>query len=150
MKKLLVFSMVFVSFVSYAQIQKLELPKEIKVGEIKPMGTFIVDLTYYVSELDNVKNFSLTYRNGKYITLDDYKTIKFKGDDETITSLYNVFHDAFKTDDIKSYEQTIKLGDELITIKGYKMMGIKGVQFLTKWGWLNPINESQLNKLFGK
>jgi hypothetical protein len=156
MKKLLMVTMIaLTSLTSFGQLQKLQLTKSIKVGEIKPVGVFIADVSYYVSEVDGSQKYTLTYRNGKYAQIDDYKELKFNADSATINELYKLFSDAFTAEDIKKYEQTIQLGKSVVQIKGYKMMGMKGVQFFVTsesnvFSYINPINETQLKNLFGK
>jgi len=155
MKKiLLVLTLTLGTLVSNAQLTKLTpRAKEIKLGQIVPMGTFIADLSFRPNELGDT-TYTLTFRNAKYTTLDDYKSIEFKADTETINTLYSLFADAFSSEDIKNYEQTISLGNNLLKIKGYKAMGIKGVQFYCSANnvvsYMNPINKGQLDNLFGK
>ena len=155
MKKiLLVLTLTLGTLVSNAQLTKLTpRAKEIKVGQIAPMGVFIADLSFRPNELGDT-TYTLTFRNAKYTTLDDYKSIEFKADTETINTLYSLFTDAFSSEDIKNYEQTISLGNNLLKIKGYKAMGIKGVQFYCSANnvvsYMNPINKGQLDNLFGK
>jgi hypothetical protein len=157
MKKLtLVLTLTLVTLVSSAQLTKLtSRAKEIKVGQIAPMGVFIAELTYNTNSTLGDTIYTLTFRNAKYTTLDDFESIEFKADTETINTLYTLFADAFTSDDIKNYEQTISLGDNVVKITGYKAMGIKGVQFYTAnkasvVSFMRPINKAQLDNLFGK
>jgi hypothetical protein len=156
MKKVLLgLVLVLGTLVSNAQLTKLTpKAKEIKVGQIVPMGVFIAELTYNTNSTIGDTNYTLTFRNAKYTTLDDYKSIEFKADTETINTLYSLFADAFSSEDIKNYEQTITLGNSVVKIKGYKAMGIKGVQFYSASNsvvsYMNPINKTQLDNLFGK
>jgi len=156
MKKVLLgLVLVLGTLVSNAQLTKLTpKAKEIKVGQIVPMGVFIAELTYNTNSTIGDTNYTLTFRNAKYTTLDDYKSIEFKADTETINTLYSLFADAFSSEDIKNYEQTITLGNSVVKIKGYKAMGIKGVQFYSASSsvvsYMNPINKTQLDNLFGK
>ena len=156
MKKLLLgFTLTFGTLISHGQLTKIKPIVENKVGDIKPMGIFIADLTYNTANTLGDTTYTLTYHNGKYTTIDDYKRIKFKADTETINTLYSIFADAFSSDDIKNYEQTITLGKNVLTIKGYKTLGIKGVQFYVTdengvFSFMNPINKGQLDNLFGR
>ena len=151
MKKVLLgLVLVLGTLVSNAQLQKVELPKRIIVGEYKPSGIPIVELSYIADKEYGDTTYTLTYRNGKYSTLDDYRDIDFKGNSETIEELYKLCMDAFKAEDVKAYQQTIQLGKELIIIQGYKFAGMKGVKFITTKGWMNAIGPEHVNKLFGK
>ena len=155
MKKiLLVLTLTLGTLVSNAQLTKLDpLEKPIKVGEVKIGYIVIANLSFRPNELGDT-TYTLTFRNAKYTTIDDYKSIEFKADTETINTLYSLFNDAFSSEDIKNYEQTISLGNSVLKIKGYKAMGIKGVQFYSASSsvvsYMNPINKGQLDNLFGK
>jgi len=151
MKKItLVLLLSLISVITNAQMQKVELSKKVVIGAYIPSGIRIVELSYLVDKEYNDTTYTLTYRNGKYSTLDDYRDIDFKGNSQIIEDLYKLFMDAFKADDIKSYEQTIQLGKELLVIQGYKWAGMKGVRLITPYGWMNAIGPEHVNKLFGK
>jgi hypothetical protein len=90
------------------------------------------------------------YRNAKYTQIDSYETLNFRSEGNTLNTLFDLMQKAILSENPKEYEVTIKLGNEPLIIKGNKSMGVKGVQFLTSKGWLAPINETQLKKLFGK
>jgi hypothetical protein len=135
--------------VSYGQIQEIKIPKSTVVGSIIPMGVFISELTYNI-EPNGEKVYQWKYRNGKYTTLDSYETIKFSGDGNTLETLYSMIKDVFKSDDIKNYKKEVMLGNSLLIIKGYRYFGVNGVTFITERGWINPLNEKQIDNLFGK
>jgi hypothetical protein len=149
MKKLLVITMVLTSFVSYGQIQEINIPKSTIVGSIIPMNVFITELTY-TTQSNGEKVYEWKYRNGKYTTLDSYEIIKFSGDGNTLETLYGMIKNVFKSDDIKNYNKEVMLGNSLLIIKGYRYMGINGVTFFTEKGWIPAMNEKQIDKLFGK
>jgi len=156
MKKLtLVLTLVVSTLVSNAQLQKLSIPKDTKIGELKVVGYYMADLKYWVSDINGDTTYTLTFRNAKFTSIDAFETIEFEGNTETINALYELFNDAFKADDIKKYEQDITLGKYQLKIKGYKTMGIKGVQFYAVHpsgviSYINPFTEGQLKNLFGK
>ena len=155
MKKiLLVLTLTLGTLVSNAQLTKMTpSPKPTKVGQVKIGYIVIADLSYIPNALGDT-TYTLVFRNAKYTHIDDFKQIKFKADTETINTLYSLFADAFGSEDIKNYEQTITLGNSVMKIKGYKAMGIKGVQFYSASNdvvsYMNPINKGQLDNLFGK
>jgi hypothetical protein len=155
-KLLLVLTLVLGTLVSNGQLTKLSSTssKPTIVGQVAPMGVTISVLSYSTNTSLGDTSYKLTFRNGKYIHIDDFKQIEFKGDTETINVLYNLFADAFKSEDIKNYEQTITLGNSVVKIVGYKSMGVKGVQFYCSANnvvsYMNPINKNQLDNLFGK
>lgn len=137
------------SFASYGQLIKMETIKEIEIGSLKIMGQKIASLSYYVgNSLDTTYVFE--FNNAKYTTLDSYEKITFRGGQETVDALYGLFKDAFKSDDIKKYEQNVELGGESIRISGLKTMGLKGVRIANSRGWMGGVSESQLDKIFGK
>jgi len=132
----------------YSQIQIIENGKKTEVGKLKAGYITIAELTYSIEEKDTV--YSMIYRNAKYSQIDSYETLTFSGEGNTLNTLFDLMQKAILSENPKEYEVTIKLGIEPLIIKGYKSMGVKGVQFLTSKGWLAPINETQLKKLFGK
>ena len=142
------FISLFISHECFSQIQILESSKSVEVGKLKAGYITIAELSYNVNESDTV--YTMFYRNAKFTQLDSYESFIFSGVGNTIDVFYDLMQKAIKSDNPKEYEVSIKLGNESLIIKGYKTLGIKGVQFLTAKGWLAPINESQLNKLFGK
>ena len=77
MKKLtFVLTLTLVTLVSNAQLTKLTpRAKEIKVGQIAPMGVFIAELTYNTNSTLGDTNYTLNFRNAKYTTLEDFKSI---------------------------------------------------------------------------
>jgi hypothetical protein len=154
-KLTLAIALTLATLVSNAQLTKMTpSSKETKVGQVKIGFIVIADLSYIPNSFGDT-TYTLTFRNAKYTTLDDFESIEFKADTETINTLYTLFADAFSNDDIKSYEQTISLGDNIVKITGYKAMGIKGVQFYSAnrasvVSFMRPINKTQLDNLFGK
>jgi hypothetical protein len=151
MKKLLMVTMItLTSLTSFAQLQKVSIPKETTIGKVAPAGVFLLELTYNVNEISSDTLYTLTYRNAEYMRIDSYESIKFNGGSETLNAFYDMLKGAFLAEDIKTYNQEAKLGTTLISVSGYKSMGVKGVRFVTPKGYINAITESQLNKLFGK
>lgn len=138
------------SLTSFGQLQKISIPKEKTIGKVAPAGVFLLELTYNVDENTSDTLYTLTYRNAEYMHIDSYESVKFNGGTETLNALYDMFKGAFNSEDIKTYKQEAKLGLSLILVQGYKSMGVKGVKFSTTKGYINPITESQLDKLFGK
>ena len=137
------------TIVSNAQLQVFERAKPIEIGKIKS-GMYLHSSLSYVIQNDKDTTYTLAYRNGKYQILDSYETLYFNSENNTLNTLYEVMHKAFKVENIKDYSVDIQLGNQLINIIGYKQMGVKGVMVITSKGWINVLTENQLNKLFGK
>ena len=138
------------SLTSFGQLQKVSTPKTTSIGKVAPGGYLVLDLVYNVDENTSDTLYALTYRNAKYMTIDSYETIKFNGGTETLNALYDIMKGAFNVTDIKTYKQAATIGTSYISVEGYKSLGVKAVRFYTPKGGINPITESQLDKLFGK
>ena len=136
------------SAVANAQIQKIEKPETKTVGTAKSAGTIYAKLTYSYQDGDTL--YGITYRNGKYIQLDDYRTIVFNNEGNTVEELYKlligIVSDNAKE---KGYKESIKLGETDITIAKERIMGVNYVRI---WEGSNHfmLSEKQLNALFGK
>lgn len=147
-KTTLIVSLFLCPYLSSSQIQVVEQSKLIEIGKVKAGLLTIVSLNYRVQDKDTL--YSLLYRNAKYSHINSYEAVGFSGEGNTLQTLYDLMNKAFEYENPKEYSVDVQLGSQLLKIVGDRMMGIKGVYFITSKGYSAPINTSQLDKLFGK
>lgn len=131
----------------FGQIEKINLPESKTVGEIKSLGAFVADLKYYTTSNDTT--YTLMFRNLKYQTLTDIKSVSFDGKGGTLESLYNILVESLDAE--KGKDNAFKLGKEDIIVKTQSMMGAKYIMFwVAESGAYFNLTKKQLDKLFGK
>jgi hypothetical protein len=153
MKKVLVSIAFLFSVAANAQLQKVATLKSQQVGKVSPGGLLFLNLSYVVNETDTLYTFS--YKDMEYKHIDVFESVVFKGNAQTINDLYKILADAFSVDNPKEYRQDLKLGDESVSIIGYKSLGIKGVRLIkiSKAGNISSsftMGKGHLDKLFNK
>lgn len=146
MKRLLI-AMSLITGTANAQMEKINLPPTIKVGEVKSLATFIADLGYYIEGTDTT--YMLSFNNLKYQTLKDTKFIYFKSTGGTFNSLYQAMLETLDQD--KGTDNIFKLGKDEVMIKSERMMGAKYIKFfILENGAYFQLTKKQIDKLFGK
>ena len=139
--------MALTSLMSFGQLQVLEKTPITEIGKLK-IGPYLMASIEY-SKFDEEQNqYTITLKNQRYQQINVYETLSFYGNDETIKDLHKLILSAFESNDIKSYEKTLQLGDELITIQGMKQLGVKSVYIHTSDSFIG-LTENQWNKVFG-
>ena len=146
MKTLTTFILLFITLGSFAQLKITETKKEEVVGEYKLLGKSYAKITK-----DDEYCF-FTYRDEKFVQIDNYKLFYFKVTD--LDSLYDLFTNFTNIE--KGSKKTIELenGDKL-DIEYKKSMGtmFAEVYHISKSGVIGKLRyltPKQLNKLFGK
>lgn len=117
------------------------------VGKIAPMGAFVAELNYTITGSDTT--YSLVYNNAKYTKIDDIRTVRFAGTDNTAGKLYEAFKSAFQNKNTKDYALTFSLGKEVVSVSPKKNMGVWQAMFLVGENYM-LLTEKQVDKLFGK
>lgn len=143
MKKLLVFSMVLVSFVSYGQIS---ISQSKTIGLIKNGGS--EDIKLSTSGKNITLNYSGIDANNKW----ENSVIRFTGDENDLNTLYNAFISVFEPDnkDNKNYSLELTLGNDVVKIENKKMFGTPYLVFGNGKTHTRQLTKGQIETLFGK
>lgn len=152
MKKTILFFALIISSLAFSQIQDVSsMAKELKcksIGKVSPMGVFMGEL----SECrDNV--FKFYYRDYKFTKITEIKSFSFENVDNSLDYLYKSLTKGF-SEPVKD-EVTLKLPNDLLTIKYEKQMGIQTVSFYHTnnagiTGVSQMFTKKQIDKIFGK
>src|SRR6218665_2696193 len=126
-----------------AQLEVLESPKEIVVGQIKLGGALAAKPSYTID--------SLLYRHAGYEYVTSFEEVKFNADKQTLDQLYSLMMSVFTKENSKNKEYKVEmmLGTTPVIISSRRSMGITGVMFFTSKGY-TILSKNQVNKLFGK
>ena len=143
MKKLLVFSMLLVSFVSYGQIS---ISQSKTIGVIKNGGS--EDIKLSTSGKNITLNYSGIDANNKW----ENSVIRFTGDENDLNTLYSAFISVFEPDnkDNKNYSLELTLGNDVVKIENKKMFGSPYVVFGNGKTHTRQLTKGQIETLFGK
>ena len=150
MKK--IFFILIFPFSLMAQIQVTEQEDLIKfytIGKFKYSDMSKGELKYAVRGTDT--SVVLGYRNEKYQTINDQKSIIFKGGAKEVEQLYQLFQTFYNeaNKDNKEFEQKIKLGKTDVLISKKKSFGMKCVFVWTQEGYFT-MSLANINDLFNK
>jgi hypothetical protein len=147
MKHLILFILfLYLSGNSFSQFQKVEATKYVSIGKWKNGGRLSHELSYSVDD-NNDTTYRLLYTNESYSQIIDLKAIRFSEEGSTLDSLYSTLKECFSRE--KDYQISFKLGEELVTVKVDKMMGMKYIIVLSSQGYFT-LTKNGLEKLFGK
>lgn len=144
---LLILAIILLNFPSYSQLEKSDIPLTTKIAEVKSAGTFIAELSYYTTGNDTI--YMITFRNLKYTSITNIKTVSFDGKNETLTRLYGVLIETLSLDAGK--DNSFKLGETEVMVKSNKMLGVKYIKFFTvENGAYFQLTKKQIDKLFNR
>ena len=143
MKKLLVLTMVLVSFVSYGQIS---ISQSKTIGVIKNGGS--EDIKLSTSGKNVTLNYSGIDANNKW----ENSVIRFTGDENDLNTLYSAFISVFEPDnkDNKNYSLELTLGNDVVKIENKKMFGAPYLVFGNGKTHTRQLTKGQIQTLFGK
>jgi hypothetical protein len=146
---LLFVAVFFVTTNLSAQIEIKETLPKFTVGTYKAGGVMHTELSYRITDKDTV--YTLIYKNAKYSSLVDYKSISFNSDNNTLQTFYNLLKSFFSNEHKKDkdYKVSFKIGDTNVTASNFRTMGITGVTLFTPEGYIT-MNERMVDKTFGK
>jgi len=138
----------------FAQLTKTEPTKKTVIGKVQPAFLPLkAELT--VNELPSTNDslYILTYKNDKYTTLTDFKSVAFSGNQALVDTLYSMLISSLNAK--KGDERTFDLGHNKITIISKRMLGTKYIGFYVYdenkvLSYINSLTESELKKLFNK
>jgi|GEM_PF-6982313 len=86
-----------------AQLEVLESPKEIVVGQIKLGGALAAKPSYTIdSDADTL--YSLLYRHAGYEYVTSFEEVKFNADKQTLDQLYSLMMSVFTKENSKNKE----------------------------------------------
>jgi hypothetical protein len=143
MKKLLVLSLILVSFITNAQLR--EVTPLNKLGEVKRGGYFITNITYVEKG-----SYILSYWDASYRTIDVINNISFTATDEELVTLKKLFKNQCSAE--KKSEKSFGLGNNTIKLVTERAFGNSGLVVYVasgnKVGFFH-INEKELESLFG-
>lgn len=141
----------FVTVISYSQLVKKEIPKEITIGKLKQGFSKYAELSYYVSNENKDTTYHLYYKDLQYKQLDKWSSIFFTGGSTTLNDLYKTLLEAMNSD--KGKEISFTLGESRILVVSSRMLGGKylALTITDKAGIISTMNitKGQLNDLFG-
>lgn len=135
-----------------AQITMAEKADWKLVGKLKSLGSTIASLEYRESGRDTtylllMRDFT---RRGDNAEL-QFFTIKFNGVDNTLETFYQLLKSFFLEENRKNknYNQTFRLGDQMVYLQHNLLITGKGVMLSTKEGYIN-LSKGDIEKLFNK
>lgn len=147
MKRLLISCQtLFLTTSCYCQLQKIDLPEMIKIGEAKIVGSFVASLNFIHSNNDTT--YYLKFNNAKYSTLTDIQSISFNHTPGILDSLYKTFSTALDMKEGKTI--SILLGKEMISVKEERSMGMKFITIMKTDGAFFSLRRKQLESLFNR
>ncbi len=145
MKKLLLLLTLTVgTLVSKAQLKSVT---PIIVKGMAKRGPYKVAAIYQ----SDSTSYSLTYWDKSYTAIEVYNDIKFKGNDEMIETLYQMFKNQIDAE--KGTENVFQLGSQVLKLKTGKFFGAKIIDV-----WVEEplhvghfeLTTQEINKLFNK
>ena len=135
-----------------AQITMAEKADWKPVGKLTSLGSTIASLEYRESGRDTtylllMRDFTRKGENAET----QFFTIKFNGADNTLDIFYQLLKSFFLDDNRsnKNYNQTFRLGDQMVYLQHNLLITGKGVMLSTKEGYIN-LSKGDIDKLFNK
>lgn len=135
-----------------AQITMAEKTDWQLVGKLKSLGSTIASLEYRESGRDTtylllMRDFTKRGDNAEL----QFFTIKFNGVDNTLDTFYKLLKSFFLEENRsnKNYNQTFRLGDQMVHLQHTLLVTGKGVRVTTKEGYIN-LSKGDIDKLFNK
>lgn len=148
-KIILILSFILITNKSYSQIIPNPIDsteKTVTVGEIKLFGAYYADCKMRIKKGDTLV--TIFFKNVKYTTITDIKTITFKETGQDLNKLFQIISTNISSNEKK--EITIPIQEGTLKLIFEK----KSVQFTT---WDNSIlsysiyfKQKHINQLFGK
>lgn len=151
MKKLLFVLLSFISLSVSAQIKEVSSSKYVEIGRVNlGMGVFLSSLSVIKDTASGSNSYLWMYRNAKYTTLTDIKSIDFTASDEDLEGLYNLLKTQMGAE--KGSEKRLELGKHTLNFTTTKSLGTSYLVIYDLTGSVGYFNltAKQLDKLFGK
>lgn len=153
MKNILIIILCAFSFqIVNAQITMAEKADWKPVGKLRSLGSTIASLEYRESGRDTtylllMRDFTRKGDNAET----QFFTIKFNGVDNTLDTFYQLLKSFFLEENRsnKNYNQTFRLGDQMVYLQHTLLITGKGVMLSTKEGYIN-LSKGDIDKLFNK
>lgn len=135
-----------------AQITMAEKADWKPIGKLKSLGSTIASLEYRESGRDTtyllfMRDFTKRGENAET----QFFSIKFNGVDNTLGTFYQLLKSFFLDENRsnKNYNQTFRLGDQMVYLQHCSLITGKGVMLTTKEGYIN-LSKGDIDKLFNK
>ncbi len=147
MRHFVIFFLLVVPTIAFAQIKESSIADYAKIGEVKSGGVIAVELSRVVIGVDTT--YKLSYNNDKFGALVDYRIITFKEEGNTVNDLYIALATFFSKDNIKNtaFVNNFILGDEYVAVSR-RDTAVPSITLWTPDGSFH-LTEKQLNRLFG-
>jgi len=151
MKKFILLLALTVSTVSFAQLKKVEVTKAEEIGKAQQFGAPVE------AECTKVgKTYTISFRDSKFKTLNEYKSFSFDDVDNTFNDLYAAVEEGFKT--MPEDAVMLELPNHYIWLGFDKFLGSPVLRISCSYDkskdspiyMSNQIAKKQIEKLFGK
>jgi len=151
MKKAALFLMLVMTTASFAQLKKVQVTPSEQIGKAQQFGG---PLEAEITKSGNT--YTVSYRDSKFKTLNEYRSFSFEDVDNTFEDLYAAIEEGFKT--APKEPVMLELPDHYIWLDFKKFLGtmtlrISSSEDKTKNSAIyfsNEIAKKQIEKLFGK
>jgi len=151
MKKIILLLALTLSTVSFAQLKKVEVTKAEEIGKAQQFGAPVE------AECTKVGNtYTISFRDSKFKTIDEYKSFSFEDVDNTFNDLYAAIEEGFKT--IPKDAVMLELPNHFVWLRFDKFLGSPVLTISCTYDkgkdspiyMSNQIAKKQIEKLFGK
>ena len=134
MKQLFLAATLMIASTSFSQIQVQTVSPTHVVGKCKNGASIQAELSYTINDADTLYRF--TFNNAEFKTLDDYKTISFSNEGNTVEALYGLMKSMFQDDKPKDHTINFQLGKENVKLVKQKNFGVTSVALMARNGWV--------------
>jgi hypothetical protein len=131
-----------------AQIKEVAASRSVEIGKVGGGLSYVSSLS--VIRDTAINHYLWMYRNLKYTTITDIKSITFTASDEELEGLYNILKTQIGAD--KGAEKRLELGKNTLDIVTTKNLGVASLVIydLSPGGGYFYLTNKHLDKLFGK
>jgi hypothetical protein len=152
LKKILILAPLFITHFTEAQItvSKPSTAQQVPIGKAKAGFDTVAELYYIVNGNDSTC--VLLFLNEKLKkTAIDYQSIRFRNQDGTLETLYELFKSVFAEENKgnKAYRVNFTLGNQNSSIGVSRGKFVRMAEFRTEKGYFS-LTENQTEKLFGR
>lgn len=151
MKKIILLFALTLSTLSFAQLKKVETVKSEEIGKAQQFGA---PLEAECTKSGNT--YTISYRDAKFKTLNEYRTFSFEDVENTFDALYSAIEEGFKT--MPKEAVMLELPNHYVWLKFDKFLGSPVLTLSSSYNkttespiyFSNQIAKKQVEKLFGK
>ena len=146
MKRAILIFALLITNISFAQIYNVT-EKSNTIGKIAPMGKLVISLEKHGND------YVFTYRDAKFMHLDNFKTFTYEGGNVNLFTLYATILDGIEYQPEEN--KVIKLSKGILILKFGKAMGVKNVEIgysleenSNVVGFSRALTKTDIQKLF--